>query len=52
LETTLAVLREGRPCTTVYETTFLIQWPEPLGGGSVKVDLDGSMGLIPLMGTT
>ena len=35
----------------MYETTFLINWPEALGGGSATVSLEGSMTLIPLMGT-
>jgi len=52
LENTLLALRDGLPCTTAYETAFLIQWPDHLGGGTVEVVLEGSMGLVPVMGMT
>jgi len=35
----------------VYDTSFLIQWPEHLGGGVVNVDVTGSMILVPIAGT-
>jgi hypothetical protein len=50
LETTLAALRDGRPTTVVYDTTFLITWPMQLGGTSDMVDFAGSMRLVPSMG--
>jgi hypothetical protein len=34
---------------SLYETTFFIGWPEHLGGGSVNLDLRGTMVLIPLL---
>jgi len=43
-------LREGRPTTVVYETTFLITWPMHLGGASTTVDFSGAMTLVPSMG--
>lgn len=36
----------------MYETTFLIEFPEHLGGGTIEVTFEGAMGLVPLMGTT
>jgi hypothetical protein len=51
LEDSLAGLRDGRSVTVAYETTFLINWPEHLGGGSVNLDLEGAMVLIPTLGT-
>jgi hypothetical protein len=50
LENSLAALRDGRPTTVVYETTFLITWPMHLGGTTVSVDFAGSMRLIPSLG--
>jgi len=44
-------LRDGRPTRVAYETTFLIQWPEHLGGGTITVDFAGAMALVPVMGT-
>jgi hypothetical protein len=32
-----------------YETTFLVNWPQHLGGGSVQIPLEGAMVLIPLL---
>jgi hypothetical protein len=34
-----------------YATQFLINWPRHLGGGSVYLDLKGSMVLAPLLST-
>jgi hypothetical protein len=51
LEDSLIGLREGRPVTVAYETTFLISWPKHLGGGSVQIPLEGAMVLIPLLGS-
>lgn len=33
-----------------YDTTFLLQWPEHLGGGVVTIDFTGAMRIVPLMG--
>ncbi len=46
----MVALQEGRSVTMLYDTTFLINWPEHLGGTSTTVSLHGSMVLIPLMG--
>lgn len=43
-------LRDGRPVHVQYDTTFLINWPDHLGGGSVSLDLRGVMLLVPLLG--
>jgi hypothetical protein len=51
LEESLAVLRDGRTTRVAYETTFLVQWPEHLGGGDITIDFSGAMALVPLMGT-
>jgi len=32
----------------VFDTRFLIRWPEHLGGGLVNIDLVGSMLLVPV----
>jgi len=48
LEDSLRVLQKGKPVTVLYSTRFLINWPVPLGGGSIGVDLEGSMTLLPL----
>lgn len=42
-------LAEGRSVQVQYSTRFLINWPEHLGGGSINVDLDGTMILMPLL---
>ncbi len=34
-----------------YDTTFLVNWPKHLGGGSVHLELEGSMLLVPLLTT-
>jgi hypothetical protein len=44
-------LKYGRSIQIQYETRFLINWPEHLGGGNVYVDLDGTMVLVPLLAT-
>jgi len=51
LEDTLIGLKEGRPVHVAYDTTFLINWPEHLGGGSVNLSLYGAMVLIPELGS-
>jgi hypothetical protein len=51
LEDSLVGLREGRPVHVAYETTFLINWPRHLGGGSINLSLEGAMVLIPALGT-
>jgi hypothetical protein len=45
----LGGLKEGRPVNVVYDTTFLINWPEHLGSGFVNLDLVGSMLLVPTL---
>ena len=42
-------LRSGVPVVVGYDTRFLINWPDHLGGGVVNVDLVGSMVLTPIM---
>jgi hypothetical protein len=49
LEDAITVLTENRSVQVAYSTTFLINWPEHLGGDQVKVDFDGTMTLVPLM---
>jgi len=49
---TLEGLKEGRPVQVGYETRFLIRWPEHLGGGSVTIDLEGTLLLNPLLATS
>jgi hypothetical protein len=34
-----------------FDTTFLVNWPEHLGGGSINVAVTGAMVLDPLLGT-
>jgi hypothetical protein len=34
-----------------YETTFLVNWPRHLGGGSVNIGLEGAMVLVPVLGS-
>ncbi len=36
---------------STYHTTFLIKWPEHLGGEATQLSFAGSMTLLPLMGT-
>lgn len=43
------MLREGQVATVAYETTFLINWPEHLGGGTDHLDLKGAMTVVPLL---
>ena len=35
---------------STYRTTFLVRWPEHLGGETTHITFDGSMMLIPMMG--
>jgi hypothetical protein len=44
-------LRDGRSVNVAYETTFLINWPQHLGGGSVTIPFEGAMVLIPALGS-
>jgi hypothetical protein len=46
---TLDALQQGRSVPVAYETRFLLQWPEHLGGGTVTIDLEGTMMLEPLL---
>jgi hypothetical protein len=46
---TLSALRDGLPVQVGYNTTFLILWPEHLGGGQVSLEMEGTMLLTPLM---
>jgi hypothetical protein len=46
---TLQALRENRPVQVGYDTTFLIMWPEHLGGGEVQLPMEGTMQLMPLL---
>jgi hypothetical protein len=50
LEEPLTVLREGRSTMSTYRTTFLVSWPEHLGGETSTITFEGSMVLIPTMG--
>ncbi|GAA0940849.1 hypothetical protein [Virgisporangium aurantiacum] len=50
MEDSLVVLKDGRPTRVAYETTFLVQFPEHLGGGDITIDFVGAMVLVPLMG--
>jgi hypothetical protein len=36
----------------VFDTRFLIEWPEHLGGGLMNIDLAGSMVLTPLLASS
>jgi hypothetical protein len=49
LEDTLKALADNRQVQVAYSTTFLINWPEHLGGSDVIVPFDGTMTLSPLM---
>jgi hypothetical protein len=51
LEDTLTGLRDGRPVNVAYETTFLINWPHHLGGGSINLTMEGAMVLVPTLRT-
>jgi hypothetical protein len=51
LEDTLLGLKEGRPVHVAYDTTFLINWPRHLGGGSINLQNEGAMVLIPELGS-
>jgi hypothetical protein len=51
LEDKLTVLREGRSTMSIYRTTFMLRWPRHLGGGVANISFEGSMALIPTMGT-
>ena len=51
MEDTFEALREGKSLHVCYDTTFLINWPEHLGGGSVSIDFEGSMLLVPSLAT-
>jgi hypothetical protein len=44
------VLQRGRSANVGYDTRFLIEWPEHLGGGAVELDLRGTMSLVPTLG--
>lgn len=44
------MLRDGKPATMAYQTRFLINWPEHLGGSYDYLDLTGAMTILPLMG--
>jgi hypothetical protein len=33
----------------VFDTRFLVEWPEHLGGGLLNIDLVGSMVLAPVL---
>ena len=46
---TLQGLAAGRPVQVGYNTTFLIMWPEHLGGGEVTLEMEGTMMLTPLL---
>jgi hypothetical protein len=47
----LAVLSSGRPAHVAYDTTFLISWPQHLGGGTLTIDFEGAMVLVPRLAT-
>jgi len=42
-------MRKGTPVVMVYETRFLINWPQHLGGDMVYMDLVGTMILRPML---
>jgi hypothetical protein len=42
-------LKRGTPVVVAYDTRFLINWPEHLGGANVYMDLVGTMVLTPSM---
>lgn len=43
------VLKDGRSAHVLFDTTFFINWPEHLGGGTVNLHLNGTMLLVPLL---
>lgn len=45
----MTALRRGKSVHVLYETRFLINWPEQLGGGTVIADVDGSMLMVPML---
>jgi hypothetical protein len=51
LEDKLTALQDGRSLSSVYDTTFLIKWPEALGGKVITVSFYGAMTMVPSMGT-
>jgi hypothetical protein len=44
-------LADGRSAAVVFDTTFLVKWPEHFGGGCVNIDVVGSMFLVPMLAT-
>jgi hypothetical protein len=52
LEESLLTLRDGGAVPVGYETTFLINWPAHLGGDCVELPFEGTMFLVPILGTT
>jgi len=44
------VLREGKSTAATYGTTFLVRWPDHLGGETTHITLEGSMQIVPMMG--
>ncbi|HEX8054535.1 MAG TPA: hypothetical protein VF517_16225 [Thermoleophilaceae bacterium] len=50
LEDSLEVLREGRSVNSIYNTTFLLKWPDHLGGEATHVTFEGSLVIIPTLG--
>lgn len=44
------MLQEGKSTMSTYRTTFLVSWPEHMGGESTHVTFSGSMVLVPTMG--
>jgi hypothetical protein len=50
LEDSLEVLREGRSVNSTYSTTFLLRWPDHLGGETTHITFEGSLVIVPTMG--
>lgn len=50
MEEGLITLQQGKVTPTLWESRFLIQWPEHLGGGEVVMFMEGSMILVPELG--
>jgi hypothetical protein len=50
LEDPLTVLQEGKPTMSVYKTTFMVGWPEHMGGEVSHITFSGSMVMVPTMG--
>lgn len=44
-------MRDGQTINVAYDTTFLINWPQHLGGGSINLSFEGAMVLVPELGT-